>query len=92
MEQVTYTNKISYKKVLKLIEESLFKQHLENEINEINEINDIMKNKIAKLISNPESYMDDYAYKNGWGTPKNGYISEEARKKARLKRKRKNKK
>lgn len=86
MEQVTYTNKISYKRVLKLIEESLFKQHLENEIN------DIMKNKIAKLISNPESYMDDYAYKNGWGTPKNGYISEEARKKARLKRKRKNKK
>lgn len=86
MEQVTYTNKISYKRVLKLIEESLFKQHLENEIN------DIMKNKIAKLISNPESYMDDFAYKNGWGTPKNGYISEEARKKARLKRKRKNKK
>ena len=81
MEQVTYTNKISYKRVLKLIEESLFKQDLENEIN------DIMKNKIAKLISNPESYMDDFAYKNGWGTPKNGYISEEARKKARLKRK-----
>ena len=51
-----------------------------------------MKNKIAKLILNPESYMDDFAYKNGWGTPKNGYISEEARKKARLKRKRKNKK
>lgn len=86
MEQVTYTNKISYKRVLKLIEESLFKQDLENEIN------DIMKNKIAKLISNPESYMDDFAYKNGWRTPKNGYISEEARKKARLKRKRKNKK
>lgn len=86
MEQVTYTNKISYKKVLKLIEESLFKQDLENDMN------DIIKNKIAKLISNPESYMDDFAYKNGWGTPKNGYISEEARKKARLKRKRKNKK
>jgi hypothetical protein len=50
-----------------------------------------MKNKIAKLILNPESYMDDFAYKNGWASPKNGYISEEARKKARLKRKRKRK-
>lgn len=47
-----------------------------------------MKNKIAKLILNPEPYMDDFSYRN----PKNGYISEEARKKARLKRKRKNKK
>lgn len=46
-----------------------------------------MKNKIAKLILNPESYMDDFAYRNGWRSPKNGYISEEARKKARLKRK-----
>lgn len=86
MEQVTYTNKISYKRVLKLIEESLFKQHLETEINEN------MKNKIAKLILNPEPFMDDFSYRNGWATPKNGYISEEARKKARLKRKRKNKK
>lgn len=48
-----------------------------------------MKNKIAKLILNPEPYMDDFAYRNGWRSPKNGYISEEARKKARLKRKRK---
>ena len=59
MEQVTYTNKISYKRVLKLIEDSLFKQHLENEIN------DIMKNKIEKLILNPESFMDDFSYRNG---------------------------
>lgn len=48
-----------------------------------------MKNKIAKLILNPESYMDDFCYRNGLGSPKNGYISDEARKKARLKRKRK---
>jgi hypothetical protein len=46
-----------------------------------------MKNKIAKLILNPESYMDGFAYRNGLGSPKNGYISEEARKKTRLKRK-----
>lgn len=46
-----------------------------------------MKNKLAKLILNPESYMDNFAYKNGLASPKNGYISEEARKKARLKRK-----
>ena len=31
--------------------------------------------------------MDNYAYNNGLASPKNGYISEEARKKARLKRK-----
>lgn len=43
------------------------------------------------MILNPESYMDDFAYRNGLGCPKNGYISEEARKKARLKRKRKSK-
>ena len=46
-----------------------------------------MKNKIARLISNPESYIDNFLYKNGLKSPKNGYISEEARKKARLKRK-----
>ena len=50
-----------------------------------------MKNKIAKLILNPESYMDKFSYANGLGSPKNGYISEEARKKAKLKRKRKRK-
>lgn len=43
-----------------------------------------MKNKIVKLILNPE-------YKDRFGSPKNGYISEEARKKARMKRKRKRK-
>ena len=48
-----------------------------------------VKNKIAKLILDPESYMDGFSYRNGLGYPKNGYISEEARKKARLKRKRK---
>lgn len=51
----------------------------------------IMKNKIAKLILNPEPYMDNFSYRNGLGYPKNGYISEEARKKLRLKRKRKSK-
>lgn len=86
MEQITYTNKISYKRVLKLIEDSLFKQHLENEIN------DIMKNKIEKLILNPESFMNDFSYRNGWATPKNGYISPEARQKAKKKKKRKKKK
>lgn len=50
-----------------------------------------MKNKIVKLFLNPEPYMDNFAYKSGFGSPKNGYISEEARKKARMKRKRKRK-
>lgn len=48
-----------------------------------------MKNKIAKLISNPVRYMNIFTYKEGFSSPKNGYISEEARKKARMKRKRK---
>lgn len=50
-----------------------------------------MKNKILKMMLNPEPYMDNFSYRNGLGSPKNGYISEEARKKARLKRKRKRK-
>lgn len=46
-----------------------------------------MKNKIARLISNPESYMDSFLIGNGLGSPKNGYISEEARKKGLIKKK-----
>lgn len=92
MEKLTFTNKIPYKKILKNIEDSLFKNHLENEINEINEKIDIMKNKIAELILNPESYMDNFLRGNGLGTPKNGYISPEARQKAKKKKKRKKKK
>ena len=82
MEQVTYTNKISYKRVLKLIEESLFKQHLENEINE----------NMSNINFNPNKLMTKYALETGFAKPNNGYISPEARQKAKKKKKRKKKK
>lgn len=87
MEQVTYTNKISYKRVLKLIEESLFKQHLEKESN-----NNMNEKKITELLFSPNKVMNKFSLGLGLSSPKNGYISSEARQKARLKRKRKNKK
>ena len=87
MEQVTYTNKISYTRVLKLIEESLFKQHLENESN-----NNMNEKKITELLFNPNKVMNKFSLGLGLSSPNNGYISPEARQKAKLKRKRKNKK
>lgn len=44
-----------------------------------------MKNKILDLMLNPEKFMSGLGYSSN----KNGYISEEARKKARAKRKKK---
>lgn len=87
MEQVTYTNKISYKRVLKLIEESLFKQHLEEKSN-----NNMDEKKITHLLFNPNKVINKFSSGLGLSSPKNGYISPEAREKARKKRKRKNKK
>ena len=87
MEKITYTNKISYKKVLKHIEDSLFKQHLEEESN-----NNMDEKKITHLLFNPNKVMNKFSLGLGLSSPKNGYISPEARQKAKLKRKRKNKK
>lgn len=48
-----------------------------------------MKNKVLDLMLNPEKYMSEYMSGLGYSSNKNGYISEEARKKARAKRKKK---
>lgn len=82
MGKLTFTNKISYKKILKNIEDSLFKHYLENEINE----------NMSEIKFNPNKLMTKYALETGIAKPNNGYISPEARQKAKLKRKRKNKK
>lgn len=84
MGKLTFTNKPSYKKILKNIEDSLFKHYLENEINE----------NMSEIKFNPNKLMTKFALETGIAKPNNGYISPEARQKARLKRKtkRKNKK
>lgn len=46
-----------------------------------------MNNKLLKLLTNPNELM----YSSGFMKPSNGYISEEARRKARAKRKKKKK-
>lgn len=45
-------------------------------------------NKLLKILSNPDTYF----YESGYKTPNRGYISEEARRKARAKRKKNKKK
>lgn len=82
MGKLTFTNKPSYKKILKNIEDSLFKHYLENEINE----------NMSEIKFNPNKLMTKFALETGIAKPNNGYISPEAREKARKKRKRKNKK
>ena len=46
-----------------------------------------MNNKLMKLLTDPDTFF----YSMGYKTPSNGYISDEARKKARDKRKKKKK-
>ena len=46
-----------------------------------------MSNKLLKILTDPDSLL----YSSGMKKPTNGYISEEARRKARAKRKKKKK-